>query len=187
MSRDNAGQRVLNARRVLCGAEESLENTFGGTLPDGAQCFVIEEQANYRFLQTCTLPEDGQYVVMPKGDKRGRWVRAEGLVGFALLEGGKLDDAGVFGGWTYQKLVQFEVTKEALVYVGGVPRLAQFTAHIAGAQPSVILLQGTPRQVATESGAALIHPGERIVLTSAAFSHESGSPVGAATLQVTLA
>ena len=190
MSRDNAGQRVLNARRVLCGAEESLENTFGGTLPDGAQCFVIEEQANYRFLQTCALPEDGQYVVMPKGDKRGRWVRAEGLVGFALLEGGKLGDGGAFAGWTYQKLVQFEVTPKALVYVGSVPRLAHFSAFAWNLAVSVTLLQGDPRIVcaglaaSSVSGAALIHPGERITCLGAGQEENKGD---LATLQVILA
>lgn len=163
MSRDNAGQRVLNARRTLRGNDDCLENTFGRTLPDGAQCFVIEEQANYRLVHNCAFPEDDRNIVMPKGDKFGRWMRAEGLVGFALLEGGKRTGA-VFGGWTYQKLVQFEVTPEALVYVGSVPRLAHLSATAnTGTVLDIVLLQGERRAV-QNGGAALLHPGERIVL-----------------------
>jgi len=183
MSRDNAGQRVLNARRKLCGADESLENTFGRTLPDGAQCFVISEQANYRFVAQCALPDDGQYIVTPKGDKYGRWVRSEGLVGFALLEGGKLIDDR-FSGWTYQKVVQFEVTPDALVYIGSVSRLAHLSAAAKGSA-EILLLQGEPRVVASglcPSGAAMLHPGERIVV---APSGEPGDHV--ASLQVVLA
>lgn len=181
----------MNARRVLCGGDEnSLENTFGGTLPDGAQCFVIEAQANYRYLQNCKLPDDGEYIVMPKGDRRGRWVRAEGLVGFALLEGGKLNDGGQFSEWKYQKLVQFEVTPKALVYVGSIPRLAHFTAYAWNLAVSVTLLQGDPRPVAmgiagaSTSGAALIHPGERIVCMGAGQESDKND---LANLQVILA
>ncbi len=195
MSRDNAGQRVLNARRKLCGGpDESLENTFGRTLPDGAQCFVIEEQANYRLVHNCAFPEDGQYVVMPKGDRYGRWVRAEGLVGFALLEGGRIGEDDQFNEYTYQKLVQFEVTPEALVYVGSIPRLAHLSAsakNVAGLQ--VAFLQGAQcaaREVAFGSsdsvtGAALVHPGERIVLHAVRLLRDS--PVLNGSLRVVLA
>ncbi len=167
MSRDNAGQRVLNARRQLCGSETSLENTFGRTLPDGAQCFVIEAQANYRFVAQCTLPGDGEYVVTPKGDRFGRWVRAEGLVGFALLEGGKQQAGLIFSGYVYQKLVQFEVTEGALVYIGSIPRLAHLSAGARGIDIDITLEQGKPRVIASggsASGVALLHPGERILV-----------------------
>ncbi len=154
---------------MLQGADASLENTFGRTLPDGAQCFVIEEQANYRLVHNCTFPEDGQYVVTPKGDRFGRWVRAEGLVGFALLEGGRPRGGCIVSGYTYQKVVQFEVTSEALVYVGTVSRLAHLSADAQGADVCIVLPQGSPRAVASgksASGAAVLHPGERIVVTT---------------------
>lgn len=174
MGQDNAGHRVLSARRTLrTDPESSLENTFGRTLPDGAQCFVIEEQANYRLVHDCTLPEDDRYVVEPKGDKRGRWVRAEGLVGFALLEGGNQPQSKKeFGDYKYQKVVQFEVTPEALVYVGSVPRLAHLSADVCGIPVSLILLQRRePRVLASgvvcPSAIAIIHPGERIALVAA--------------------
>lgn len=166
MGNDNAGQRILSARLTLRGdARTCLENTFGRTLPNGAQCYVVEEQANYRLVHGCTFPEDDRYVVVPAGDRFGRWVRAEGLAGFALLEGGKRVPNGVlFGDWSYQKLVQFEVTPEALVYIGTVPRLAHLSASLSPSAPIRIeLLQGEPRAV-TNGGAALLHPGERIVL-----------------------
>jgi hypothetical protein len=190
MGRDNAGQRVLNARRKLRGADDCLENTFGRTLPDGAQCYVIDEQANYRLVHGCEFPEDEQHVVMPKGDKFGRWVRSEGLVGFALLEGGKLDEVGFFKDWKYQKLVQFEMTPGALVYIGTVPRLALFSAYAMNLSVSVSLLQGEVRQVAmgihkaSASGIAMVHPGERIVCMGGGPEEHKDDP---ANLQVVLA
>jgi len=174
MGRDtsNAGRRILNSRRTLSGKGESLENTIGRALQDGAQCFVIEEQANYRFLAQCTLPGDGRYIVVPQGDKFGRWVRENGLAGLALLEGGKPGPDGIFREFTYQKLVQFEMTPEALVYVGTVVRLAHLSATVAAGSGvpciSIVLLQGEARSVAlgsgSASGAAILHPGESIVL-----------------------
>jgi hypothetical protein len=185
MGRDNAGQRVLNARRTLRGASECLENTFGRTLPDGAQCWVIEEQANYRLVHNCTFPEDERHVIVPQGDKFGRWMRAEGLVGFALLEGGKRGAGLAFGDWSYQRLVQFEVTPEALVYVGSVPRLAHLSASANRGEPlDIVLLQGERRAVSSGS-AALLHPGERIALYGPAGTSEPGAVV--ASLQVILA
>lgn len=190
MGNDNASHRVLSARSVLRSNEKGLENTFGRTLPDGAQCFVIEEQANYRLVHGCTLPEDDRYIIMPKGDKFGRWMRAEGLVGFALLEGGKLNELGAFEGWTYQKLVQFEVTPGALVYIGAIPRLALFSAYAMNLSISVSLLQGEARQVAmgvhkaSASGTALLHPGERIVCMGGGPDEHKNDP---ASLQVVLA
>lgn len=170
MGHDNASQRVLSARRTLRDNEHGLENTFGRTLPDGAQCFVIEEQANYRLVHGCTLPEDDRYVVMPKGDRHGRWVRADGLAGFALLEGGNQPEGTAwFRNYTYQKVVQFEVTPEALVYIGSVPRLAHLSASARDIPISIMLQQGKPRVVASgsgPSGAALVHPGERIVVAA---------------------
>lgn len=195
MSRDNAGQRVLNARQALRGAEGCLENTFGRQIPDGAQCFVIEEQANYRLVHNCSLPEDDRYVVIPYGDRYGRWVRAEGLVGFALLEGGKPEPSKdgsqlIFRGYSYQKLVQFEMTDEALVYIGSVPRVAHVSAAAGGLHVHIEILMNGPPQVVgygeCPSGAAMIHPGARIALCSLATDHDELSGRVAA-LRVVLA
>lgn len=190
MDRSNAGQRILNSKRTLLGAEDALENYIGRALQDGCQCFVLEEQANFRFLASCGLKPDGAYVVAPHGDNHGRWVRESGLVGFALLEGGKLgaDGSGIFGGYTYQKLVQFEMTPEALVYVGAVPRVAQLSATSpAPTDLRILLLQGDARAIVSGqgsiSGAALLHPGERIQLCTDA-DLVPGS--GVANLQVIL-
>lgn len=163
---------MLNARRALRGAEDCLENTFGRQIPDGAQCFVIEEQANYRLVHSCSLKEDDRYVVIPYGDRYGRWVRAEGLVGFALLEGGKATESkGVvtFGGFTYQKLVQFELTDDALVYVGSVPRLAHVSASAGGVLILNITIptQGIDRLIGEGHNprvTMLIHPGDKLVV-----------------------
>lgn len=164
---------MLNARRALRGAEDCLENTFGRQIPDGAQCFVIEEQANYRLVHNCSLKEDDRYVVIPYGDRYGRWVRAEGLVGFALLEGGKATGSGgvvVFGGFTYQKLVQFELTERALVYIGSVPRLAHVSASAPAADLSLAIeTQGPPRIIGSgrnPSVTMMIHPGDSIVVSA---------------------
>lgn len=198
MGNENAGRRILSPRRALSGSEEGLENTFGRTLLDGAQCYVIEQQANYRFVANCDLPEDGEYVVTPKGDKFGRWVRAEGLVGFALLEGGKVGEGDQFSEYTYQKLVQFEMTPEALVYIGSIPRLARLSAsakNVAALQ--MAFLQIAPlaaREIAFSSsgsvdGVALVHPGERIVLRAVQGHLMEGPLLGATggSLQVILA
>lgn len=193
MDRSNAGQRILNSKLTLRGAEDALENYIGQALQDGCQCFVHAEQANYRFLASSQLKADGQYILAPHTGP-GRWHRESGLVGFALLEGGKLGDALFFSGYTYQKLVQFEVTPEALVYVGTIPRLAHLSAAHVG-DIGIVLLQGETRLVASgcgsTNGAALLHPGERIRLRSeTAFDITSGEPAstrGPASLQVILA
>ncbi len=185
MDRSNAGQRILNSKRTLRGAEDALENYIGQALQTGCQCFVLDEEANYRFLSSSTLKPDGQHIVAPHTGP-GRWIRESGLVGFALLEGGKLTN-GVFGGYTYQKLVQFEMTPEALVYVGAVPRVAQLLGACHGIPVGLALLQGETRLIASglgsASGGAILHSGDRIQLRAegGAVSDEPGS------LQVILA
>ena len=71
-------------------------------------------------------------------------------------------------GYTYQKLVQFEMTPDALVYVGAVPRVAQLSGACHGVAVCIALLQGNTRLIASglgsTSGAAVLHPGERIQL-----------------------
>mgnify|MGYP001588543273 CR=1 FL=1 len=113
MDRSNPGQRILSARRTTRGPLDSLETLVGIAMVDGAQCFVVEEQANYRYLADSKLPADGTFVVAPLGN-RGRFVRESGLVGLALLEDGALthNESGltkIFTGYQQTKLVQFEL------------------------------------------------------------------------------
>jgi len=158
------------------GAEGALENYIAHGLADGCQCFVIEEQANYRFLAGSTLKPDGKYVIASHTKGPGRWRRESGLVGFALLEGGKLDEDERFTGYTYQNLVEFEMRESELTYIGTVTRLAVFLGSTTLAkQLGIELLQGEARVVAgarslkapghlTVSGSSLLHPGDRIVM-----------------------
>src|SRR5262245_60996000 len=125
MGRDlsNVGKRFLNARRTCLGREDALENMAGLAIQDGAQCFVTVEQANYRFLKASQLDADGRFVVKPAGG-HGRWIRESGLVGFAMLEGGKLEtDSQWFANYQQRDLVQFEESADHLaLYVGSTPR-----------------------------------------------------------------
>lgn len=127
--RSNVSHRVLNAVRTATGTKDSLENFIGLALVDGAQCFVTDEEANYRWLAKSVLAPDDHFVVKASGPSdQGRWVRESGLTGFAMLEDGEAipNDLGlVFGKYKTQQLVQFEMTsQETLVYRGAVRRLA---------------------------------------------------------------
>lgn len=189
--RSNAGQRILNSKRTIRGAEEALENYIGHSLQDGCQCFVIEEQSNYRFLAASKLPADGKHIVAPHTTPQngpGRWVRESGLAGFALLESGTLKE-GRFRDYKYQMLVQFEMKGSELRYLGTVPRAALFFGT-SEEQVNVVLLQGElPRIVAGgkrgdqgAAGCAILHPGDRVVMCSDACE----SPPRAGALQVIL-
>jgi len=124
----NADKRILNPRKTVLGARDSLENTLGATLHDGAQCYVIGEQANYRFSMHSKLPLRPPYIIQPI-DAKGQWVRESGLVGFAVLSDGKLDAQSCrFTDYEHESLVQFEMQQDELVYVGTVPRLALIDA-----------------------------------------------------------
>jgi hypothetical protein len=142
--RSNAGQRVLNARGFTRDNGDSLENTIGSTLPDGAQCWVTEQQANYRFLRHSLLHADGTYVVTPI-DGKGRWVREPGLCGFALLDGGVLhDDRPSFRSYTKQQLMQFALNGDGrAIYTGTVPRLAALGGSCAPGCGSVLVISIT--------------------------------------------
>lgn len=137
--RDNAGQRVLNARKTLTRGEHALANTIGQTLPDGAQCYVIEAQANYRWLLDSVLAPDGVFVLEAAGPGDGRWVRESGLTGFAMLHAGTIGVVGfrddsteyqdfLVGGYKSVQLVQFALDGDSLIYTGAVPRLAIISA-----------------------------------------------------------
>lgn len=126
--RDNASQRILSPRKVTVGADESLENTYGRTLIDGAQCYVTEAEATYRFLKNSVLHADGTFVVAPV-DEIGRWVREGGTMGFALLDNGEPAPGeacvSYIGKYADQQLVQFATQKDgAVLYTGAVPRMA---------------------------------------------------------------
>ena len=133
--RSNAGERILGARKTTRGQKDALENIVSHGLHDGAQCFVIEEQANYRYVATSELPSDDKYIVSPVGN-RGRWIRESGLVGFALLEGGIFQDVAsdqlvVCSEYKKTKLVQFELGSDGSVaYIGTVPRVAALSAQV---------------------------------------------------------
>lgn len=150
MSKDNVGARHLSARQVTVGHSDSLVNTYGRTLPDGAQCWVVEEQANYRFLKSSELHADGTFVVMPV-DGQGRWVREQGLVGFALLIGGKLAEAKPeqlevrpFLGYQKSMLVQFaEMPDGRIIYTGRTPRMAYVMGSAAGGGRSIGITRRT--------------------------------------------
>ncbi len=130
MSRDNASQRILSPRLVLRGREDSLENTLGRTLLNGAQCFVIGEQANYRFLKNSQLHADGVLVMAPI-DGEGRWLRESSTVGIALLENGRVvtrDDVSIVTGYESEQLVQFAKNGDLLIYTGAASRVAMVFA-----------------------------------------------------------
>ncbi len=153
MSRDNASQRILSPRQTTQGHDSSLRNTYGSTLVNGAQCFVIEEESNYRFLRHSELHADGKFVVEPI-DQEGRWVRECGTFGIAIVKDNKP-----------QLLVQFALDVTKLVYTGNVARLACVAASS--------VLPGLPMQIELDRGGellvlpasepmVLLKPGDRI-------------------------
>lgn len=154
--RSNAGERTLGARKTARGHKDALENIVGHALHDGAQCFVIEEQANYRFVAGSELPESDKYIVAPLG-KRGRWIRESGLVGLALLEAGRLrhgPESGTFAEYKPQALAQFELLPDGGVrYIGTVPRVA-FVAATASLGARALLYIGLINQGVVIAAAA---------------------------------
>jgi len=207
----NVGARLLGARRTVRGNKDALENIIGHAIHDGAQCYVIEAQANYRFLAQSELRADGELVVAPVGN-RGRWVRESGLVGMALLEAGATtarDEQMVvgFSNYTHSKLVQFEwdegpsvgPDKVTVVYTGTVPRLALLLGSAQllfdrGSAELFIRLDNHGRALTSASlafaghvacsGAAQLMPGDKLSLCM----RVSAPPVtGAGSLRVVLA
>lgn len=173
MGRDNsnAGQRVLQARSYLKGSDDSLSNIIGVGLPDGAMCYVVEKQANYRFLKNSSLDPDGEIVIGPAGpDGCGRWVRESGTVGFALLSGGMITSDNNAGAavarYVDTRLVQFALESETgiLVYTGAVPRMALVTAHAHGATVTVFLNDGSDGAWRSASGVVELKTGSRLRL-----------------------
>lgn len=179
MSRDNASQRVLQARATTVGNADSLANTIGMTLTDGAQCWVKDREHNYRFLKHSVLHPDGELVISPV-DGHGRWVREAGLVGFAILQGGsRAGGHAAFSRYDKQHLVQFAVSPDGwVIYTGLVPRAA-FAHGSADAQVGIGLLvcfatgQTEPYPGSAPNSAQallLLSPGDRISLQTLSVS-----------------
>ncbi len=152
MSRDNAGLRILSPRQTTQGHDSSLKNTYGTTLLNGAQCFVIDEEANYRFLKHSVLHADGKFVVEPV-DRSGRWVRdSGGTFGIAIIRDSKAE-----------LLVQFALDGNKLVYTGSVPRFACIVASGQLPQLSVEILRDKELLVFPSTEPLVwIRPGDRI-------------------------
>ncbi len=166
---------VLPARRTTSGHDNSLQNTQGSRLTDGAQCFVIDRQANYRFLKGAVLHADGEFVVAPSDDQ-GRWIREQGLVGFAILHGGKVPEGEIqVSGYSEQRAVQFAVSPDGRVfYTGYPPRFAFIHGFATDGAPGLgIVVQraggGDPAPVASEhkssaQGWCLLQQGDWVAL-----------------------
>lgn len=189
MGRDNsnAGQRVLQARKYLRGADDSLANIIGGGIIDGAVCFVIEKQANYRFLQSSTLAADEHGIVIEPVGGVGRWVRETGTMGFALLNGGVPDapNASVSNIVRYAsaQLVQFALENDTgiVIYTGAVTRFALLVPYAnTGFAPGVSVNHG--------DGAWHAACGVTELKTGSRLSMVAGVPVAdmSASLQVIL-
>lgn len=176
--RSNVGQRLLNPRKCLHGPQDSLEGTFGKTLPWGAKCFVIEEQATYAFLLDSELHADGRFVVMPV-DRQGRWVREQGLVGFASLRGGRPSPEDlIFTRYEHEQLVQFASSPDGrVVYTGAVPRSAMIVgqAQVPERVIAIVVEPGDGSMARSQSGypevvnlATILVPGDKVSLAAAA-------------------
>ncbi len=153
MSRDNASQRILSPRQTTQGHDSSLKNTLGATLLNGAQCFVISEESNYRFLRHSQLHADGKFVVEPI-DREGRWVRESGgTFGVAIIRDSKPE-----------LLVQFAIDGNKLVYTGSVPRFACIMATIPQRpSPSVEILRDRELLILPPTEPLVrISPGDRV-------------------------
>ncbi len=197
VDRSNVGERLLGTRKTVQGTQDALANIIGGGLNDGATCYVIQEQANYRFVASSQLAPDGKLVVATVGN-RGRWIREAGLVGLALLDSGLLppessDFPGLtrcFADYKQKTLAQFELQEGAALYVGTVPRLALVfgSADLAfergGADlyvrvdNEVKIVTSSPAEVAgfvACSGSVLLMPGDRLSLCVRLTGPASGS------------
>jgi hypothetical protein len=64
--------RQVGARATVLGATDSLENIVSSPLPDGAECWVIENSSVYRFDKASAQTADGVRVVAPIAGG-GRW------------------------------------------------------------------------------------------------------------------
>lgn len=64
--------RQVGMRATRLGATDSLENIVSSPLPDGAQCWVLESSAVYRFDKNSSEVADGLRIVAPIAGG-GRW------------------------------------------------------------------------------------------------------------------
>ena len=101
--------RVLGPAQVLLGPGNpvALQNINGQTLPDGAMCWVIDQQAWYTFQKFSTASPSGTLTVatVQGTSVAGRWVRQTtggatgptgptGATGSAVLRAGTATDNG---------------------------------------------------------------------------------------------
>lgn len=175
----SANTHVLPARRTASGHDNSLQNTQGARLADGAQCFVIDQQANYRFIKSSVLNADGTFVVAPS-DSHGRWVREQGLVGFAILQDGKVPEGSVqCVGYKEHLLVQFAVSPDGwVIYTGIPPRFAFVHGFATHGAPGLVVHRAGDGALEPIPGAhnnsvqasCLLQQGDRVSLQLAAVS-----------------
>lgn len=64
--------RQVGARATVLGSFDSLENIVSSPLPDGAECWVIENSSVYRFDKSSSESADGLRIVAPIAGG-GRW------------------------------------------------------------------------------------------------------------------
>lgn len=74
MIQSDPAYRQVGARATLLGASDSLENIVSSPLPDGAECWVIENSSVYRFDKASTEAANGTRIVAPIAGG-GRWYR----------------------------------------------------------------------------------------------------------------
>lgn len=74
MSQAAVAYRQVGARSTVLGAVDSLENIVSSPLPDGAECWVIENASVYRLDKASTVAPAGAQIVAPIAGG-GRWYR----------------------------------------------------------------------------------------------------------------
>jgi len=105
MSRDESAidLRILIRGTVTAPASgDDLGNIVTSELPDGAQCFVIENRTLYRFRKFSSLAASGTSVIAPNAGG-GRWVKegsvAGALAAFAAATDTNTTNASESGDW----------------------------------------------------------------------------------------
>lgn len=74
MNQSATAYRQIGVRATLLGATDSLENVVSSPLPNGAECWVVENSSVYRFDKESTEAADGARIVAPIAGG-GRWYR----------------------------------------------------------------------------------------------------------------
>lgn len=74
MIQSSTAYRQLGMRTRRLGAVDSLENIVSSPLPNGAECWVVEDAAVYRFDKESSETADGEQIIAPIAGG-GRWYR----------------------------------------------------------------------------------------------------------------